>query len=131
MKRKITAVLTIAILIVSNGASLFAGSHSNCKMNEQKDAGQCEMMDMKMDCCPSEQPASQACECPEMNNSQNNPELPPFIITKSLENPSKISLQFITLNHFEQATLKRLPVYSYNSLKPENKIYKSIQSFLI
>ncbi len=133
MKRKITALVTIILILLAHSASLLANDHADCKMTKQKSAeNNCAMMEMKMDCCPSEQPASQGCECPEMNNaSQGDSELPQFIIIKSFENPGKIVLQFKTLHHFEHKISTRLHVYSFDSLKPANKIYKTIQSFLI
>ena len=132
MKRKITALVSIIIILLSNSANLFASDHSDCKIMEAQNDNHCEMMEMKMDCCPSEQPLSQACVCPEMNNSdQTDSELPQYTITKSLENPGKILVQFITLNHYVQIISNQLHVNSYNSLSPDNKIYKSIQSFLI
>ena len=131
MKKRTTALTTVILIIISNTGILFANNHSDCKMIEQQTENHCEMMEMKMDCCPMEVPADQGCDCPEMNSeNQTETRAPQYILVKSLENPGKIVLKISTLSYLKEA-LNRSYVNSFNPLIPNTKIYKTIQSFLI
>lgn len=132
MKKRITAFSTILLILLSNAGSLFASSNAGCSMKHSKDDNHCEMMEMKMDCCPSKKPADEKCNCPEMNNSsQDRATADLFIPVNLLENHGMIIVQCSNLNHFEDQLTKRPFTNLYKPTNPDKKIYKTIQSFLI
>ena len=132
MYRRINALICSILILFSSAGSLLASDMHSCKSDKQEESVHCSLPMEKMDCCPMEQQEN-TCNCPEMNNENSVPqETAPFVIVNSANHPGEfLASHFILFNPDFAIQQEYRFSENVNSNLTDNKIYKSLHSFLI
>jgi len=133
MKNKSITLFSILLILSTGMNSLFSANHHQCKLEVKKQESHCPMEMEKMDCCPVET-HNNSCKCPEMNSENNLPsETSPVVLLNSISQTFGKYLTFqIKIFKIENQIVREYVSFEIlNTPLYNNKIYKSVQTFLI